>query len=198
MADHVSEADLDTTAGITALWQFLSDGIALFCIAHRCALCTWNCKVCEEQNLHGTKMLFWIGSLILCSISVFHHEPVAPRFVPACASTVCSPVPTELSWICKNQKLLAGIGKAFTARSLIVLQPAKQGWNRFKHGRCNRLFPGIGGFHPPFSKFMCRLCSVVFLLQKMNFGGCYWTHAFVLSCVPACNVLMNCFQFTLL
>ena len=34
-ADHVIDADLDSAAGITALWRFLGDGVALFCIAHR-------------------------------------------------------------------------------------------------------------------------------------------------------------------
>jgi hypothetical protein len=34
-ADHVIEADLDSAAGMTALWRFLGDGVALFCIAHR-------------------------------------------------------------------------------------------------------------------------------------------------------------------
>ena len=35
VADLVMDADLDSAAGMTALWRFLGDGVALFCIAHR-------------------------------------------------------------------------------------------------------------------------------------------------------------------
>lgn len=34
--DRVMDADLDSSAGVMALWKFLLDGVALFCIAHSC------------------------------------------------------------------------------------------------------------------------------------------------------------------
>ena len=34
--DRVMDADLDSSAGVAALWKFLLDGVALFCIAHSC------------------------------------------------------------------------------------------------------------------------------------------------------------------
>jgi hypothetical protein len=34
--ERVVDADLDAAAGVAALWKFLSDGVALFCIAHSC------------------------------------------------------------------------------------------------------------------------------------------------------------------
>lgn len=142
-ADHVIEADLDSAAGMTALWRFLGDGVALFCIAHRYTAARVRNRDAKSKLDQGD---------LACLYKVRQHFSDEKRFY-APFSIIRSSDP----YICFQ--LLAGIASPSPACHRTEPRAARKGGNRFQFSHRSRVLEAIAGVFPLVSLLVVHACG---------------------------------------